>query len=195
MSYICFDTETSGLDPLCNLLTACFIVLDENLNEIDILNLQIKHDYYYVSTGALEVNHIDLIMHNNHKSSVTLEQASKLLYNFLTKNKKGNHPLIPIGHNLNFDIPFVKKMLSTTDYHKFISWNQIDTIVLAQFLKLNNKISKYQSISLVNLAQLYDIKIPGQAHTAEYDTKMTIEVLKRMQTESSNYRDNKKLKK
>jgi DNA polymerase III alpha subunit (gram-positive type) len=195
MSYICFDTETSGLDPLCNLLTACFIVLDENLNEIDILNLQIKHEYYYVSTKALEVNHIDLIRHNNDKSSVTLAQASEFLCKFLTKNKKGGCPLIPIGHNLNFDIPFVKKMLSNIDYNKFISWNQIDTIVLAQFLKLNNKISKYQSISLVNLAQFYNITIPGQAHTAEYDTKMTIEVLKRMQTESSDNRNNKKLKK
>jgi DNA polymerase III alpha subunit (gram-positive type) len=195
MSYICFDTETSGLDPLCNLLTACFIVLDENLNEIDILNLQIKHDHYYVSTKALEVNHINLIEHNNHKDSVTLKQASELLYNFLAKNKRG-YPLIPIGHNLQFDILFVKKMLSNTDYNKFISWNQIDTIVLAQFLKLSNKISKYQSISLVNLGQLYNIKIPGNAHTAEYDTKMTIEVLKRMKCDNTiDQQPNKKLKK
>jgi DNA polymerase III alpha subunit (gram-positive type) len=87
-------------------------------------------------------------------------------------------------------------MLSNTDYNKFISWNQIDTIVLAQFLKLSNKISKYQSISLVNLGQLYNIKIPGNAHTAEYDTKMTIEVLKRMKCDNTiDQQPNKKLKK
>lgn len=194
MSYICFDTETSGLDPECNLLTACFIVLDENLNEIDILNLQIKDDYYYVSARALEINHINLIEHTNDKSSVTLLQASKLLYEFLNKNKRG-YPLVPIGHNLEFDIGFVKKLLPNGDYNKFISFNKIDTIVLAQFLKLSNQISKYQSISLVNLAQLYNIKIPGQAHTAEYDTKMTIEVLKHMKSSEHSLYPNKKLKK
>ena len=46
--YIVFDCETTGLDNDCNLLTAFFVILDENLNKIDTLGLHIKHIYYFL---------------------------------------------------------------------------------------------------------------------------------------------------
>ena len=43
--YLAFDTETTGIDAVKNnLLTACFIVLNDNLIEIDRLNLSIKYN-------------------------------------------------------------------------------------------------------------------------------------------------------
>ena len=87
--YLAFDTETSGLDPTKhNLLTACFIVLNDNLVEIDRLNLNIKYNEYNITIKAMEINKIDLIKHHNCSSSVDLKTARSLLLDFLKKNKR-----------------------------------------------------------------------------------------------------------
>ena len=55
--YLAFDTETTGIDfKKNNLLTACFIVLDKDLVELDRLNLSIKHTDYTVTIKAIEIN-------------------------------------------------------------------------------------------------------------------------------------------
>ena len=52
--YICFDTETTGLDSnVNNLLTATFITLDSELNEADRLNIDLQHQNYNVNSIAM----------------------------------------------------------------------------------------------------------------------------------------------
>jgi len=161
--YLAFDTETTGIDAVKNnLLTACFIVLDDNLVEIDRLNLNIKYNEYNISVRAMEINKIDLIKHHNSRNSVDLKTARSMLLDFLRKNKKahsnsslsyGYNLFTPIGHNVSFDINFIKGcgLLSEYEYNSYISFNCVDTICIAQFLKLTGEIPKTQSISLVNL--------------------------------------------
>ena len=84
MSYICFDCETTGLDPkVNNLLTVCFIVLDTNLIELDRLNLSVKHKKYTVNPKAMEINKIDLKLHND--SSMSIDESKLKLITFLKK--------------------------------------------------------------------------------------------------------------
>lgn len=177
--YISFDTETSGLDPTkCNLLTVCFIVLDSELNEIDRLNISLKQVNYYINVEALKVNRINLIKH--HDSSIDIMDARNKLHNFLNKYKT-QYSLIPIGHNIKFDISFIKSsgLLIENEYLKYISFNSIDTISIAQFLKLSGKLPKQQSVSLINLCKYAKInQRENDEHTAEYDTEMTIKLLK-----------------
>ena len=53
--YIAFDAETTGLDVnVNNLLTACFIVLDSDLNELDSLNISLKSENYFINPKAME---------------------------------------------------------------------------------------------------------------------------------------------
>lgn len=177
--YVCFDVETTGLDSFKhNLLTVCFIILDKNLIEIDRLNLSIKYENYTIDTKALEVNKIDLIQHHN--NSIDLTDANKILNTFLIKNKQ-KYNLIPTGQNIIFDINFIQRsgLLPTKQYEQFIGFNPIDTVSIAQFLKLSNKIPEYQSISLVNLTNYFgNVKNNKLEHTCEYDTEMTIALLK-----------------
>jgi len=99
---------------------------------------------------------------------------------FLIKYKQ-KYNLIPIGHGIKFDINFIQRsgLLPTKQYEQFIGFNAIDTISIAQFLKLSNKIPEYQSISLVNLTNYFgNVKNNKLEHTCEYDTEMTIALLK-----------------
>lgn len=181
--YIAFDSECTGLDSnVNNLLTVCFIVLDKDLNEIDRLNLSIKHNNYNVTIKAMEVNKIDLIKHNNDVSSLDIIQANNVLIKFLKKNKNGYH-LIPICHNCTFDISFIQNsgLLPKDEYSNYFSYNSVDTIVIAQYFKMCNKLSDRQSISLESLISYFGLNINDKSnfHNATYDTEMTVELLRK----------------
>ena len=196
--FLAFDTETTGLN--CNknnLLTACFIILDENLIEIDRLNINVNHSEYTVSIKAMEVNKIDLIKH--HYNADDMESARKSLLNFL---KKHTSIFIPIGHNVTFDINFIKGsgLLTENEYQKFISYNSIDTISIAQYLKLTGDLPKKQSISLINLCKYYGIESKsgsgsGLYHTAEYDIEMTLNLLRKFKSMNIKLMDDFKVNK
>lgn len=196
--YIAFDCETTGLNDNCNLLTVSFIVLDTDLNEIETLNISLKQNNgYYVYPEAMAVNKINLIKH--HSKSIDLIDARKVLHTFLRKHKL-QYNLIPIGHNIQFDIKFIKKsgLLTEAEYASFISYNSIDTVCVAQFLKLSGVLHEKQSISLVNLCANAQIKRQENLeHSAEYDTRMTIKLLKffksSIQNETGNLNKKRKL--
>ena len=178
--YICFDTETTGLQSSCNLLTAHFIILNKHLEKIDSLDLRIKYPVYTVYTKALEVNKIDLVSHDNHPDSLFISDANHKLVSFLQKNK-GQYRFLPIGHNINFDVQFIKSsnLLSEEEYSKYISVTTLDTLTIANFLKLTGVLPTTQPLNLVSLCKFLNISSDDtQAHNAEYDTKMTIELLK-----------------
>ena len=126
----------------------------------------------------MEINKINLIEHHNNKNTLDLETASLRLIEFLSKNNLKFTTVI--GHNVNFDISFVQEHLLPKDqFHKFFSFNVIDTIVIGQFLKLSGKIPFYQKLSLSALIEYFGkSKDKDSEHTAEYDTEMTIVLLR-----------------
>lgn len=176
--YLAFDTETTGLDyNNSNLLTAYFIILDNDLNIVDTFDLKLKHPSYNITVQALVINKIDLIKHD--LDAITIEEAQIKFLEFLTKNK-GKYRYTPIGHNISFDINFLKNsgIITENNYFNLISHNVLDTIVISQFLKFTNHISSNQSLSLVSLCKMANIKSDGNAHEAKTDILMTIELLK-----------------
>ena len=177
--YICFDTETTGLDSnVNNLLTATFITLDSELNEADRLNIDLQHQNYNVNSIAMGINKIDLVQH--HKNATNLIDTRVTLINFLEKNKQ-DFNLIPIGQNIKHDILFLKTILNNEEYNKYFSYNSIDTISIAHFLKLAGKLPEKQSVKLTNLSDYFGNSLDtdtDKQHTSEYDTEMTIKLLK-----------------
>lgn len=188
--YIAFDTETTGLDAnVNNLLTATFIVLDSELIELDRLNISLKSESYTINAKAMEVNKIDIVKHQNNSKDLIDTKAQ--LINFLKKNKT-NFYLTPVGHNIQFDIQFIKKLLGN-EYNNYFSYNSVDTIVIANFLKMCGKLPDRQPVSLSKLSEYYGLGgsapqrragdkevLNDQAfHTSEYDTEMTVKLLKK----------------
>jgi DNA polymerase III epsilon subunit-like protein len=179
IKYIAFDCETTGLNDNCHLLTVSFLILTSNLKEVDSLNIALKQtNGYNIYPESLEVNKIDIVKH--HQQSIDLIDARRKLLQFLQKYK-GQYSLIPIGHNIQFDIKFIKKsgLLTEEEYTKYISYNAIDTVVVSQFLKLSGKLPEKQSLSLINLCKSCNLKRNEDLeHSAEYDIKMTVKLLK-----------------
>jgi DNA polymerase III epsilon subunit-like protein len=177
--FLAIDTETTGINADCQVLTAYFLVLDTDLNEIAHLDLKIRYPYYKVYTKALEVNKIDLVAHD--REAIDVSQAKIVLEKFLNDHKP-QFRYIPLGHNIQFDLRMLKNsgLLSEDAF----SPNVLDTIVIAQFLKTCKMIPSKQSLSLSNLIKYFGIKMPGtglgvvQFHTAEYDIRMTVQLLK-----------------
>lgn len=172
--YLAFDTETSGIHIDAQVLTAYFIILDSNFNEIDSLDLKIKYPVYSIQLKAFQVNNIDLVKHEQ-EALISLDAKIKLK-NFLLKHKKNKY--IPLGHNIKFDLD---KMRSFGIYDYVSSTFNLDTMQIAQFLKSSNKLPFNQSLSLKNLTEYYGIKPSGELHNAECDIRLTIDLFKHFQ--------------
>jgi DNA polymerase III epsilon subunit-like protein len=179
MYYLVFDCETTGLLPSCNVLTAYFIILDNELNIIDELDLQIKHDFYIIFPKALEINQINILDHDKH--GISKLEANNKIINFL---KKYDTNYKVIGHNIKFDINMLKSnnLINDEDINKYFNEQYLDTYELAKKLKFKNKISRFQSLSLNKLCNFLDIecKLDINFHNAKYDSYMTIELYKKL---------------
>ncbi len=194
--YLAFDVETTGLETHCNVLTAFFIILDSNYNQIDSLDLKIKYPYYTIYTKALEINKIDILEHEKDINCVYKELAILKLNAFLEKNKnKNNIKLKIMGHNVQFDL----KMLLNNDIFtnelidKYIDLSKhIDTLVFAKELKSKKLIPQNQSLSLSKICYYYDLnnEFDNNFHNAEYDIKLTILLYKKLNQIKSDHDSN-----
>lgn len=179
--YLAFDVESGGVTDDHSLLTAYFVILDEDLKTVyGELDLRSKPNdgTYHVTAEALAINGIDLISHD--KEADTESKAGTRLYEFLQQHcPDGKVKLTPLGHNVAFDVEFVKKHL-TKNFNKFVSYRCLDTASVIQFLKQTNHIPKDLAGSLGEIAKYLQVPIV-QLHTAKDDTWLTIEVLKKLQ--------------
>jgi DNA polymerase III epsilon subunit-like protein len=188
-TYLAFDTETGGLDPKkTSLLTAYFAVLDENFNAIAELDLKIKGDkneIYHVTGEALKINGINLVELHDENRNVTKGLAALQLKDLLHKHTVGMNgisPLIPVGHNVDFDIGFVQEHLIPKDlWETYVSYRKLDTSSTANFLKAKKVIPDNISGKLESLAKYFKIDIgKGSYHNAKIDTVVCVALLQKM---------------
>ncbi len=184
--YIALDTETGGIGHDKALLSVYFMTLDRDFNFIDSLMLNVKPNdgIYNVTAEALNINKINLVDHD--KYSLTYSAAGGLLRDYLIKHTDSDKTkLIPIGHNVSFDLDFLySKLLNKTEAQKYLSYRILDTGVIAQFFKALGIMPESVTGSLGSLVKHFNILGPeasgGTFHTADMDTIMTVEVLKAM---------------
>jgi DNA polymerase III alpha subunit (gram-positive type) len=178
--FIGLDVETGGVTPETSLLTAYFVVLDENFNVVDELDLKLKPDNenYVVTARGLEINKINLVDHD--KVAIWYAQAKTILYQFLQKNYQGEK-LIPIGHGVQFDVRRVySTLISQGSWETFVSYRMLDTGAAAQFLRAAGVFPATVSGSLGSMVEYFGIKSKGDLHDARVDTLQTVEVLREL---------------
>ena len=199
--YLAVDTETTGLKAGVNqVLTAYFVVVDSTLQTIAQLDLSIKYAEYNVNERAMEINKIDLVEHD--KTALSVADARTKLKEFIQSNcivttdTIDTKPMIIMGHNVGFDLKMLKgsNILQSDTIDTLLQDNSIDTMLIAKSLKKYKQFPKDESMSLVNLCSAFKLELsPTEqtlgAHNAEYDIKMTIELLKRLLGMINNLKD------
>ena len=182
--YLVFDTETGGIPKEVTLLTAWFGVYNKDFKLVNELDLRLKPDdgLYVINPEALKINNIDLIEHD--RVAVTYKQGATHLYNFLKREQSFiKEKLIPVGHNVGFDIAKVtENLVSRNSWEQFVSYRPLDTCVIAQFLRVTGKLPQDLSASLGTLVEYFGIgiEVAGVAHEARYDAVATMKVLKNL---------------
>src|SRR6266436_5622023 len=130
MKYLAIDNETGGLGEV-SLLTSYFAVLDANLRILDDLYIYLKPSdgVYRIEPQALAINGINLIEHD--KVAETQSMAGQKLFRFLKLHSSdGTDKLIPLGHNVTFDVIGIHNgLLNRAIFEKFTSYRKLDTAV------------------------------------------------------------------
>ena len=188
--YLVIDAEMGGRELKYSLLTAYFMVVDENINKLDELYLHIKPDDndYILSGQGMEVNKINLQEHD--KIAIPYKQAKPLLFNFLKKNSL-DCKLVPLGHGTRGDIAhIINCLISEGSWEQFCSYHYIDTSVVLQYLRACGKMPCDCDGSVKALAEYFGIDkeysgvgmidLKNGWHDAQVDAIMTAEIFKRM---------------
>ncbi len=177
--YFLFDTETGGVRKEMSLLTLYGFILDENLKILDTIDLKIKPDdgVYHVNAQGLEMNRISLVEHD--RLAKPISEVKTKFKNYIC-GWSLHQKLTPIGHNVRFDVKFVKTHL-LEDWDRYFDRRHIDTASIGKFLALSGIVPKLKNYSLSEMAGALMIDIDeSRRHEASYDADITLQVLKSM---------------
>lgn len=181
-NYIVFDCETGGLDETKNPITqyAAVILDGKTLKEIDRWETYVKpYADLVIEKESLErtmVSMSDINQGLNIKNFIST--ATKFWESHrISSKKKEIGRLIPVGHNIPFDIRFLNFALSLQKENSIDFWmypNFIDTFPLA---KLAFGINGDEKINLGSSCEKAKIKLTD-AHGAMNDVEATADLLR-----------------
>ena len=181
MKYIALDCESGGIGHEKSLLTIYLKVLDISFHTIDELDLKIKPNdkVYHCTAEAMGVNGINIVEHD--KIAISETEAARELYQFIKwHSNDGADKLIPVGHNVAFDIGMIKaKLLASGSWDKHVSYRMLDTGIITQFFKAKGRIPETVSGSLASLGEYFHLE-GKNTHVAKDDVNLTIEVMKEL---------------
>jgi DNA polymerase III alpha subunit (gram-positive type) len=183
--FITIDIETGGIGDDKSILQV-YMGFCEKQNDqfflVDEVNVLIKpnDDVYKITAESLTITNIDLVAHN--KVAVTEKRAGTIIYDALRRwYDISKDKLIPIGHNVAFDIRRISNtLISQGSWDQYVSYRVIDTCTIAQFLRLRGNLPNDLSCSLVKLVEYFNIEVDGLPHEAKYDALSTVKVLENL---------------
>lgn len=140
------DTETTGFDVgYHEIIQLAILPLDSNFKPMKKegvmpLNIFIRPDNpERIDPQAMKVNKIKL--DDLHRMGLDSESAIEIIDHWYEKldmpyAKFGSQRcrIIPLGHNIGYDIGHLKYWLGDELYNKYFHWNVADTLITAQFL-------------------------------------------------------------
>lgn len=179
MSYIILDCEMGSVDLEYSLLSVYIMAVDNNFQKTNELNLLVMPDdgKFVVQGEAMRINKINLAGHSI--VAKPYKEAGTILYKWLDKlTDDGKNKVTPIGHGIVGDIKFIQRyLISRGSWEKFVSYRNLDTSSVCQFLKSVGLFPEEVSGSLVSLAKHFKVEVDeNAAHDAKYDTQLTFKV-------------------
>jgi DNA polymerase-3 subunit epsilon len=177
------DTETGGLDPLKHSLLQVALVIPDGDSFIE-LQWDIRHNYYETTPQALAINGIDLDKH--HMQATPASDAANEIWNVLDTLHLVDGKILPVGHNIGFDIGFLAKFMLDHGYNlnNLVSYHKIDTVSILQFLRDCGKLPEnlmIGSLSLEPICQKLGL-VETQTHSALDDARLVRDLYSKLKT-------------
>lgn len=165
------DTETGGLDPNVNSLLSIAFVVWKKFRIVASKEVLIDDGILNVTEKALEINGI--ILEEHKKVAISPSEAIKVLEEFLSLHFRPDEKITIGGHNVNFDVNFIKYFFNKNGYNfnKRFSHRYVDTATILYYLYLSNKISQ-KAISSQEAFDFFGIVVENR-HTALSDAIAT----------------------
>ena len=167
-SFVIFDIETTGLNPLIEGITEISAIKVCDNKVVDTFSTLINPEKE-ISSYITELTGITNEMVENEP---TIHEVIPKFIKFLDNN-------IIIGHNVGFDISFIQESLRKLDL-PLLTNDYVDTLRLSR--KLLKQLSSHK---LGVLAEYYGIDTTG-AHRSMKDTEMTLTVYYKLEEEMLN---------
>lgn len=176
---IIVDTETGGLDPTKYSILSLGAVVWEDGAIKDSFEVFIAEPELCVEPEAMAVNRIDIDW--LHKHGLPPQDAVKKFKLFLDKNFENyrKEKISVAGHNVGFDISFIKRLYTFTDYRyeDMFSHRTLDTAGIIRFLTIAGKL-QLDSPSSNAAFKYFNIPIEeGKRHSALADAMATADLL------------------
>jgi len=163
-----FDCETSGLDAGTNQILTFAIVIDEDNRVLFEREWKVRQmDWAVIDSYALTVNKINLDEHN--ASAMSEQEFVSDLSAVLRSHRV--FASVPYGHNLAFDIPFLRAACRRAGMGFPFGYHFGDSMIFALALRDAGVLS-FPSAKLSELCSLFGIT-SDNFHGALDDTRAT----------------------
>ena len=163
------DIETTGLIAgKHEIVQLAIVIVDKEFNFVEkfISNIKPMREEV-IDVEAMDINGLNLYDLNNAPTPLQVRSAFFQWQDEMYSEKK----LFLLGHNLSFDIPFLKLFFGEDNFKSRFDYHTRDTVAVAQYLMDVGKLT-HIPLRLTDLCDYFNI--PLKAHTAEGDVLATI---------------------
>ena len=176
-TFFAVDVETTGLNAnFAEIVSLSCTLLDYDINVLGTLTV-----YANPENGcppeASRINGYTPELWASRGAGTQKELLAKVR-NFV----EGQSRLYPVGHNVNFDIGFIRTLYqrfsADKDYGRTFSYHHIDTLATCLLLDLAQTGRPQGGYKLTNLCDRFGISLGEKAHDAEADITATVDLLK-----------------
>ncbi|PXV93383.1 DNA polymerase-3 subunit epsilon [Lachnotalea glycerini] len=177
--FVFVDTETGGVIPeKHSLLSIGLVIWDKKDGIIDKKEFFVKHSYYIVTEKAKEINKFEQQEHK--EKALAGEEVIKNILEFIYGYFDKNTAIPLIGHNVQFDINFLKVFFrdENRSFNQYFSHRSIDTYSVFKSLVLAGVISDNIDSS-ADAFRYFDIKVNNR-HSAIGDCVATVELFEKL---------------
>lgn len=166
------DCETGGFNPKTDALCSVSISLEDGRKEKTWFIKPYNKNY---NQEALIVNGLTIDFLN--EKGVTLQTFITQFISYLESNFKHSKDIHLLGHNINFDIGFIKEAFNDCGlkYKDYFHYHYYDTMQTALMLKRFGLIPDYVKVNLIGL-YIYFFgrdELVENAHNSLNDLRMT----------------------
>lgn len=177
MELLFIDTETGGIDENVQSLLSVGLIVWKNGEILEKDEFFIKEENYKVTKAAMDINKLNL--DDVYKKGILPSEAVERVVKIIQKYFKGK--AILCGHNVNFDVKFLKKLFEKVNknYDEHISYRSLDTASILKFLSIANKFEEKEINSLDDAIDYFNIDVKNR-HTALEDINVTVEIFNKL---------------